>query len=369
MKRQMIAAVLFALWASTGNADDCGQFCEMSFWKDRDRPPLEASQIEGRDLDALLPITKKRRFTLAQLSLLFYRWEDVVFLIEAGADPNVFSSRGDSLLGMTATKHLGITAHMADSERDAKINERMDRVLYLLEKGADPTQVTEKSDGIMHYMSWQDENYIIGPLIAHLGLDVNDRNSQGFAPIHLAALRGGYPQIYTLAKIGADVNLPLENGETPLHLVAGQNYLNYNTVPALLEYRADPNVRDNGGQTPLHALAGGEEPDAKALDCLFIAGAELDAQDNNGDTALHLAVREGHGDIASALMALGADRRIVNLQGETPWQAFLNRPADVEYFGGDPLALRNGQPVTYIFSSIPGFRTGPDPVCELTYRK
>ena len=108
---------------------------------------------------------------------------------------------------------------------------------------------------------------------------------------------------------------------TPLIIAAHNGHLN--SVKILLGYGADVDARGTlkiadeviKGCTPLWAAAASGHLDVVKL---FInKGAFVDLQDQDGDTALHYAVKGGHLEIVSELLALGASQLPNNL-GLTP---------------------------------------------------
>lgn len=80
---------------------------------------------------------------------------------------------------------------------------------------------------------------------------------------------------------------------------------------------ADPNARDAHGQTPLMYAA--DHGNLEALSALTSAGADIDARSYAGWTALMHVVRDPvwGWDVATRLLALGADPRIVNHDGKS----------------------------------------------------
>ena len=108
---------------------------------------------------------------------------------------------------------------------------------------------------------------------------------------------------------------------TPLIIAAHNGHLN--SVKILLGYGAQIDARGTlkiadevrKGCTPLSAAAASGHLDVVKL---FInEGAFVDLQDEDGDTALHYAVKGGHLEIVSVLLALGASQLPNNL-GLTP---------------------------------------------------
>lgn len=118
---------------------------------------------------------------------------------------------------------------------------------------------------------------------------VNEKNSRGFTPLHLAVLYGARYQ--------------------------GR------TVSSLIKAGADVNAEDNFGQTPLHLAC-------RSLNCcelLLAHGATLNVRTGKGVTPLHLAVSYGQREIVRLLLARGADTTIRNVLGQTPLDVAVER--------------------------------------------
>eukprot|EP00658_Telonema_sp_P-2_P018455 TRINITY_DN17241_c0_g1_i4.p1 TRINITY_DN17241_c0_g1~~TRINITY_DN17241_c0_g1_i4.p1 ORF type:complete len:309 (-),score=77.35 TRINITY_DN17241_c0_g1_i4:371-1297(-) len=89
---------------------------------------------------------------------------------------------------------------------------------------------------------------------------------------------------------------------------------------AAVEAGADVHgLEKNSGRTALHKAAFWNHAHMMdwMLDDLKI---DSNVQDYNGDSALHDAARFGHAEIVQALLARGADKGLVNKDGETPQQ-------------------------------------------------
>ncbi len=77
-------------------------------------------------------------------------------------------------------------------------------------------------------------------------------NSDGWTPLHQAALSGQVSAIETLARLGASVNAAVEQnrwGGTPLHLAA--NLHRVGAIKALVACGASLEAKNSEGRTPL----------------------------------------------------------------------------------------------------------------------
>ncbi|CAK9020853.1 Sucrose non-fermenting protein kinase 1 [Durusdinium trenchii] len=113
---------------------------------------------------------------------------------------------------------------------------------------------------------------------------INALNSEGWAPVHLAATAG------------AD-----------------------RALRVLLRSRAEVSAVGAGRATPLMLSA--EAGHDKTLRLLLASGAlqGISLENSDGNTALHLAVREGHSECIHRLLRARADPSAINAQGVTPF--------------------------------------------------
>jgi ankyrin repeat protein len=102
------------------------------------------------------------------------------------------------------------------------------------------------------------------------GADVNSKDDDGFAALHLATTK---EVVELLITKGANVNAKAVNGQTPLH-VAG----NKEIAELLLSKDANVNAKDQQGMTPLHMQYG--YPEIAKL--LISNGANVNAQIESG---------------------------------------------------------------------------------------
>lgn len=161
------------------------------------------------------------------------------------------------------------------------------------------------------------------------GADINGRDAQGYAPIHIAS-RNRHPELVSaLADLGADLNAPDSDGMTPLIHAAMRNHVP--TVKMLLSRGADMEKLNAQGYPPL-ALAIGENK-FEVAKALMEAGAKIDQPSGpEGLTPLMVVasqVSPGEGgvflpgstrpiDIARELIQRGANVNAQSKHGVTP---------------------------------------------------
>lgn len=78
-------------------------------------------------------------------------------------------------------------------------------------------------------------------------MEVNQKDSAGRTPLHLAGQRGNVSVIRRRLEEGANPNEKDNFGRTPLHFAG-----NSECIEILLEHKADINAKDINGRTPLH---------------------------------------------------------------------------------------------------------------------
>ena len=161
------------------------------------------------------------------------------------------------------------------------------------------------------------------------GTDVDAKDTNGWTPLHLAALNGQKETTEILIAEGADVN----TGDkiTPLHYAA--QYGEMEIVELLISKGADVNAKGDAGDTPLdwaiqlkrteisdllrkHGGKSGAEDSVhvaaavgniEAVKKHLAAGADVNAKNEDGGTPLLRAAWGGHKEIAELLIANGAD--------------------------------------------------------------
>jgi len=114
-------------------------------------------------------------------------------------------------------------------------------------------------------------------------IDLNCKNKDGAAPLHVAALAGHASVCERLLDLGASVNA-VWAGSTPLHLAVSEGHSS--VVAQLIARGANLNVKDGLGCSPLHIAA--LRNNRILAGCLLRAGADSQLTDGNGKTPAQL---------------------------------------------------------------------------------
>uniref|UniRef100_H3D932 CASK interacting protein 1 n=1 Tax=Tetraodon nigroviridis TaxID=99883 RepID=H3D932_TETNG len=160
---------------------------------------------------------------------------------------------------------------------------------------------------------------------------VDIRDQKGMRPLHYAAWQGKAP-MKMLLKSGSSVNGQSDEGQIPLHLAA---HGHYDVSEMLLQHQSNPCIVDNAGKTPLDlACEFGRVGVVQLLLSSNMCAALLepkkgDTTDPNGTSPLHLAAKNGHIDIIRLLIQAGIDINRQTKAGTALHEAALCGKTDV----------------------------------------
>lgn len=227
------------------------------------------------------------------LAIMNMRFDTAKYLIEAGANVNKWSFRGEnplySAVDVNTIPHGGYPDRPSTDETSSLAVIRM-----LLEAGANPNLQLKLQPTYRHIKDDRGADRMLGI---------------GATPLLRAAKGHDIPAVELLLTHGALPNLPNQDGTTPLMAAAGLNAnaidtrgdyttplagLNaMHTIEVLLQHGAEIDQTDNLGRTALHGAAswGWDE----AIKFLANQGADLQAQDTNDLTPLDYALGERSG--------------------------------------------------------------------------
>jgi len=283
--------------------------------------------IEANPLNASL---KFKDTTIVQLASITDDYDTFSLLVEKINHPkriNMWNHDGDSLLHLVTMKNS--ISHMT----------------LLLNAGADPNVKSSRGHTPLHEATFWD--HLSGmELLLKAGAYPNIRSSGGKTPLHEATLSNHLPGMDLLLKAGADPDVRSSGGKTPLHYAASRNHLA--GMDLLLKAGADPDVTSSRGDTPLHEatlknylpgmellLNTGADPNVKSsrdmrrheanvwdhfpgMDLLLNTGEDLKARPSIGDTPLHYAARNSLRAAIELLLHKGGSIHVTNHSGYLP---------------------------------------------------
>ncbi|KAH8986449.1 Gtp-tubulin in complex with A Darpin [Lactarius akahatsu] len=134
-----------------------------------------------------------------------------------------------------------------------------------------------------------------------------------------------------LLDCGVDVNGRDKEQAAPLHLAS--YYGHVEAAEVLLDHDAWANAKDIRGQTPLHQLLLGSHNSSdpgkvqvvRLAQRLLERGADVNAQNMDHETPLHLASRLRLHEVARILLKHGADVNMKNSEGKSTLQLASGR--------------------------------------------
>nr|XP_045602866.1 serine/threonine-protein phosphatase 6 regulatory ankyrin repeat subunit B-like isoform X1 [Procambarus clarkii]XP_045602868.1 serine/threonine-protein phosphatase 6 regulatory ankyrin repeat subunit B-like isoform X1 [Procambarus clarkii] len=181
-------------------------------------------------------------------------------------------------------------------------NNALDMVELLVKLGVSINQGDSGGLTPLHIACTHSYPHLAGLLIKARA-NVNVRTHEGRTPLHFAAVRGNQDLVKLLLSHGAVVDVIDGDGCTPLIRAAAS--ANSHIVEILLDAHASPETIDNWGNTALHYAVGVNGVKASTVRILAIAHPPAACITNSGmETPLHIAVRSGRQDAERILAAV-----------------------------------------------------------------
>ena len=211
----------------------------------------------------------------------------------------------------------------------------VDRVRFLVEKGADINARDNQGYAVLQNAARNRDNKIVAELLA-LKADVNATDSDGMTALHHAVMRDHPDTIKALAAGGAKLDTPNPAGYTPLAIAIIEDQ--FKSAMALIEAGAPLETAVGPAKlTPLMLVSGKEgnrltlgagvsrvekfnPKDPSPIDvarALIAKGADVNAVGGSGVSALLLAAAHNNAPIVGLLAEAGANRNFRNLEGKT----------------------------------------------------
>lgn len=237
-----------------------------------------------------------------------YAWMESLLIIPKGVKEDTIETR------------LQIQSCMASGQKQefAKlVNENAKELLHMVD-------VQERN--LMHIAATQTDPYYVKTLVS-AGLSVCGEDSQGYHPIHYAAMKGAIDTVQELLKhwnLNDIINLPSKNLSTPL-IVAIQND-QVLMVKFLLSKGALPNRLANGYNT-LHCGLhyGNMDVINELLSNQKVVANCLDELSEEGGTPLMLACELDSAPLVTKMLSLNADPNIARKDDVTALEVALRR--------------------------------------------
>jgi ankyrin repeat protein len=249
----------------------------------------DPAALNGQDDEGMTPLA---------CAIVQEQVDVVQFLLDKGADPNIPNKNG-----LTPLEHA--------CGRD-KTN-GMILAKLLLAKGAsvNATNVTDFTITPLDWAISADNTELVKLLLDHGAII-------GATFLSSAAGRGDVDITEILIAHGAAVNEKDRGGNTALHAAAWDG--RDEVVKLLLSKGAEADAKRSDGLTPLINAAGpGAERNGKGcVEMLLAKGANISATDEYGETPLHKAAYYGNKDVVEILLTHGAAINATNKNGKTP---------------------------------------------------
>lgn len=275
--------------------------------------------------DADLEIKDADGKTALLIAVLKGNVDNVKLLVKAGANPNVVTNEGMSLLQyacclnnsecIEVLLNAKIPLKYSDEGLDNPLGvaaslEKEEICNYLLDKGFSPDCVSMEGTPLVAFLAAKFSERILRCILrAHPNLNLRD--NRGRTALMLATIYGSDENVFALLEAGADVNLLDKSSSSALHVAALEN--RYHVAKALIRCGANLNGINEHTHTPLSLAAGTGQLSLVKL--LIEKGADLDIICADGLTALGGAVANGHEEVVKTLLVAGARTDIVDERG------------------------------------------------------
>ncbi|KAJ5080476.1 ankyrin repeat family protein [Anaeramoeba ignava] len=199
--------------------------------------------------------------SLFHLCILYNQNPDIFQMIEkAGLDIQKVDSKENGLLST------------------AVLSRKIQFIKYLISRECDTNNLNERGDNLLHVAVRGGDPETISFVLQLNAFEVNQKDKDGLAPIHIAAQNGFMNSCDVLLSHGADINILTNNGEGVAEL-AIQN-VHKKTTAFLLS---------RGAKSPIHESI--LKNDSKAIIENIQKGFFGELKNHEGITVLHLALK------------------------------------------------------------------------------
>jgi ankyrin repeat protein len=191
--------------------------------------------------------------------------------------------------------------------------ERTQCIKLLISRGADVNVRTTQGDSLLHLAAMTATVDAITELV-NAGLDPNDVRRSDFAtPLSIASEGDRADIAAELLRMGADPNKRVLNGATALIYATQEGH--EKTARVLLGHGADPYKRRNGSDGSTAWVLAAQFGQTGCLKAMHDHGVPIDHPDDEGFTALMFAAQDGHEKCVRELLRLGANPFASNRRG------------------------------------------------------
>ena len=259
--------------------DESPLYLASRLWYEGDREIIEMLLDYGADINSR---TGSEGLTPLHRAIIGDAEPELIeMLLERGADINTRSNDGNVSLG----GDFATIIHAA-----AEFNPNPEVIVTLLDRGMDINVMAGDGSTPLHLAVGKNENIEIVELLLKRGAEVDARDENGETALHWA-IRTQWdsdlaPQrLRLLLDYGADPAVKNINGDSSLHMTEGSIEL----APLLLDSGADAGAVNNKGETILHR-AFRYRTNFEFTELLLSRGADANAGDTEGVSVLHQAI-------------------------------------------------------------------------------
>ncbi|MCK4823582.1 ankyrin repeat domain-containing protein, partial [bacterium] len=209
---------------------------------------------------------------------------------------------------LLAVKGAGFSIHLA------AFLGNVERLNSCIKNGADVNQKNTDGQLPLHLAARSGHKHVAELLIANGSLIDEEEDTYHFTPLHFASKCGHIDVANLLIVNGSKIDVRDHHDFTPLHWAALCNQRQL--VELLLSKGAEVNAKDKDNRTPLYYSYLFGETYSDIIELLVVNGADVNVKCGRYDgTPLHYAAREGHKENVEVLLEHGADVNAKNARG------------------------------------------------------
>ncbi|MDA3809408.1 MAG: ankyrin repeat domain-containing protein [Spirochaetaceae bacterium] len=190
--------------------------------------------------------------------------------------------------------------------------------------GVEEVQDQGPEEPLLHSLIADNNNKELSEMF-NMDMDVNQKDSLGRTPLHIAAIKGNTQMIERLLLYGALVDAIDNDKKTPLILAIENSQ--YKGAAILVKNLSDIFLNDKTNKSASdYALNKG----LSAIESI-ITEKNIDTLNSSGNTILHIAAKKGLGTLVDFLIEKGANVNKRNSDGDLALDISLENKSDIEY--------------------------------------